>query len=272
MALAQHPVGGLAGDGERFDEQIVEIGPVCQALAELRRLAAQLVVAERLHVALERVDLRDDALQRFELLAFTGAEDAIEDSHATDHATGATRTGPGVRGGSVGCHAAVAAALRRNGSTVAPRRSGVAATATSRATAPRSWSAAAAAPSVEPVVTTSSTTSTRTPSSPGRATKVGAGETLHASAARLRGRSVSIEQATARHAELASDGAREHLALVEPTLAPPLRARRGPGDDVDVVMHPEVEQPVDDQSGQVATHRPSVAVLPPEHDAHGRAP
>ncbi|MFT6761449.1 MAG: hypothetical protein ACJAXA_000091 [Candidatus Aldehydirespiratoraceae bacterium] len=52
-------------------------------------------------------------------------------------------------------------------------RSGVEATATSRATAPRSATAVPAAANVEPVVTTSSTTSTRWPLKPGRATNLG---------------------------------------------------------------------------------------------------
>jgi hypothetical protein len=69
--------------------------------------------------------------------------------------------------------AAVDAACLRNGSTVAARRSGVDATATSRATAPRSATAAPAALNVEPVVTTSSTTKTLRPRRPGRATNFG---------------------------------------------------------------------------------------------------
>lgn len=65
-------------------------------------------------------------------------------------------------------------ARRRNGNTVVVRESGVDATAAKRVTAPRSSSAPAADISVEPVVTTSSTTRTHRPSRPGRATNSGA--------------------------------------------------------------------------------------------------
>ena len=47
VALADHPAGRLAGDGERLDQQIVERGAVGEALAELVGLGLQLLVGER---------------------------------------------------------------------------------------------------------------------------------------------------------------------------------------------------------------------------------
>ena len=50
---AERPLGGLAGDGERLEQQIVEHLAVLVALAELGRLAAQLLVAEVRDVGFE---------------------------------------------------------------------------------------------------------------------------------------------------------------------------------------------------------------------------
>ena len=94
VTLTDDPVGGFAGDGERLDEQIVERGAVVELLSELGGLALQLLVRQTLHVVGQCVDVGDDALQRLEFLAFSRAEDAIEDAHAT-----AQPTGVGVAGG-----------------------------------------------------------------------------------------------------------------------------------------------------------------------------
>ena len=80
--------GGLAHDGEGLDQQVVEVGAVVEALAELGRLGLQLVVGQPLHLGLERVDVGDHPLEGLELLAFAGAEDAVEDAHAGFEPTG----------------------------------------------------------------------------------------------------------------------------------------------------------------------------------------
>ena len=49
VALADDPDGGLAHDGERLDGEVVEVGAVVEALAELGGLGLQLVVGEPLH-------------------------------------------------------------------------------------------------------------------------------------------------------------------------------------------------------------------------------
>ena len=74
--------GRLAGDGERLDGDVVEVGAVGEPLAELGGLGPQLLVGQSLQLRLERVDVGHHALQRLQLLALTGAEDAIEDAHA----------------------------------------------------------------------------------------------------------------------------------------------------------------------------------------------
>ena len=99
VALADDPLGGLAHDRERLDGQVVELGAVGQALAELGGLRLQCLVAQALRLGLQRVDVRDHALQRFELLALPGAEDAIQDAHAGDEPTRLPRMASGQRAG-----------------------------------------------------------------------------------------------------------------------------------------------------------------------------
>ncbi len=50
VALADDAVGGLAGDGERLDQEVVEGGTVVEALAELAGLGLQVVVGQALAV------------------------------------------------------------------------------------------------------------------------------------------------------------------------------------------------------------------------------
>ena len=82
IAVHRHPIGGLAGDGERLDEQVVERGAVREPVTELDGLALQLVVGQPAQLVAERVDVGNDRLQGFDLLAFSRAEDAIENAHA----------------------------------------------------------------------------------------------------------------------------------------------------------------------------------------------
>ena len=44
VALAEHPPAGLADDGERLEQEVVEVLAVVEALAELGGLGLQLVV------------------------------------------------------------------------------------------------------------------------------------------------------------------------------------------------------------------------------------
>ncbi len=88
VPLSDRADRSLTGDGERLGGDVVEVGPVGEALSELDRLGPELVVGELLHAGLEGVDLRRHRLQCLELLTFTGAEDAIEDAHAGFECTG----------------------------------------------------------------------------------------------------------------------------------------------------------------------------------------
>ena len=88
VSLADDPLGGLAHDGERLDGEIVEIGAVGDALTELVRLGAQLLVGQPLQLRLERADVRHHGLEGLQLLALSGAEDAVQDAHAASQPTG----------------------------------------------------------------------------------------------------------------------------------------------------------------------------------------
>ena len=88
VTLADHTIGGFAGDRERLDEYVVERGAVVETLAEFARLAPQFVVGEAPDVVRERVDVGDDALQCLEFLTFSRAEDAIENAHAAHQPIG----------------------------------------------------------------------------------------------------------------------------------------------------------------------------------------
>ncbi len=127
VALADRALGGLATDGERLEQEVVEVGAVVEPLAELVGLGLERVVGQRADLGFEGVDVGHHALQRLDLLAFTGAEDAIEDSHAAVHPTGATRPdGSGderrsSRRGTAAVGAAAGAAGRCGGDRVQPR-------------------------------------------------------------------------------------------------------------------------------------------------------
>ena len=88
VPLTDDSNGGFTRDGEGLDGDVVEVGAVVEALAELGSLGSELVVGELVQRRLVSVDLRHHRLQRLELLAFAGAEDAVEDSHAAVEPTG----------------------------------------------------------------------------------------------------------------------------------------------------------------------------------------
>ena len=88
VALADHPLRGLAHHRERLDQQLVEVLAVGQTLAELGRLGLQGLVGEGFHLVLEGADVGHDAGQGLHLLAFAGAQDLVEDAHRRTHATG----------------------------------------------------------------------------------------------------------------------------------------------------------------------------------------
>ena len=68
----------LAHGGERLEEQLVERLAVLEPLAELGRLAAQLVVGERLELGLERGDVRGLLLEPLQAPPLADAKDLLE--------------------------------------------------------------------------------------------------------------------------------------------------------------------------------------------------
>ncbi len=89
VALADGASGGFTAHGEGLEQEIVEIGAVVEPLSELDRLGLECVVGQCRDLGLPRVDLRHHPFEGLELLAFTGPEDAIENSHAASDPTGA---------------------------------------------------------------------------------------------------------------------------------------------------------------------------------------
>ena len=82
VALAEHPPAGLADDGEGLDQQVVEGLAAVEPLAELAGLGLEGVVVEALHLGLEVADVGHQRLERPDLLALTGAEEAVKQAHA----------------------------------------------------------------------------------------------------------------------------------------------------------------------------------------------
>ena len=76
VAQAEHAAAGLAADGERLDQQVVERFACGQPLAELDRLLPQLGVGHRLVFRLQGVDGVDRRLQLLEISGVRGAEQA----------------------------------------------------------------------------------------------------------------------------------------------------------------------------------------------------
>ncbi len=78
VALTQHPLRGLAGDGEGIEQDVVEVLALLETLTERRRLRLELSVAHGLVFRLQGIDVGHQSLQRPQALAFTGFEYAIE--------------------------------------------------------------------------------------------------------------------------------------------------------------------------------------------------
>ena len=77
---------GLPDGREGLEEQLLERLALLQALLELRGLAGQLLVGERLELGLERADVGGLLGQPFEAAALAEAEDLLEGTHALGHA------------------------------------------------------------------------------------------------------------------------------------------------------------------------------------------
>jgi hypothetical protein len=75
-ALAERTLGCLADDGKGLDQQVVQGLAFGQALAELDRLGAQLLVAELGKLRLECIDLRHRLVEAFDDTIISCAEQA----------------------------------------------------------------------------------------------------------------------------------------------------------------------------------------------------
>ena len=185
VALTDYPAGGFAHHRESLDEEVVECLATVDAVAELVRLGPQGLVGERLDSGFVGVDVGDEALEGLELLAFTSAEDAIEDAHAgSDPTVGAApslampsplsgRETPSPLSSGRGTPSQVRV-FDPKGARHTALLDGVAAAAMHLTSAtPARSRACLAARMVAPVVTTSSTTKTLNPARGARTRKSG---------------------------------------------------------------------------------------------------
>jgi hypothetical protein len=81
VAKAQGPAGGLAHRGERLRHHRVEALAVRDALLELVRERAKLLVGELAVHVLKSVGQGDDLLKAPTLAPLADADDAVDDSH-----------------------------------------------------------------------------------------------------------------------------------------------------------------------------------------------
>ena len=68
-------------DGERLDEQVVQVLSLLEPFFELDRLPSEVLIGESLGLGLEPVDERHDSRQVLDLLAFAHAKDFREQTH-----------------------------------------------------------------------------------------------------------------------------------------------------------------------------------------------
>jgi hypothetical protein len=88
VPLADHAHRCLTSHRECLGQDVVEGRAVGEPISELDGLPTQFVVGQPAHLVLECVDVRNDRLEGLDLLAFSRAEDAIENAHAADQPTG----------------------------------------------------------------------------------------------------------------------------------------------------------------------------------------
>src|SRR5690242_11680110 len=77
MPLTERTDGGLAHGRESFGEDIVELLAVREALSEQGGLAAKLVIAQRLHVGLERIHRVHIFAKAADIAVIGRSEDAL---------------------------------------------------------------------------------------------------------------------------------------------------------------------------------------------------
>ena len=261
VALADHPVGGLTGDGKCLDQDVVERCAVVEPLAELAGLGLQLAVGHLSKLVFEGIDVGNHSLQCLEFLAFSRAEDAIEDAHAAAQPTGAdgaVADSRRRRSGRSGCpgtlhhgagpgrtppsHGLVSRGVascrieprigdqrRRRGDRCSLDRAGIGTTQCRLGGSQRGARG-------DDVVDHEHAPARRRRAGPEHGTV----QPSRAVETRLGTPSLALEQPSARDAELGGDTTGDQLGLIEPTSVATLPGRRCPGDDVEIVRagHP----------------------------------
>ena len=98
VALPDDPMGRLAGDRERLEQNVIQGGVALEPFAELDGLVTQILVGQLQKLWFQRGNVWYQPLKGPKHLAFTGAEDTIENAHAAHKPTGATGTLPAIVG------------------------------------------------------------------------------------------------------------------------------------------------------------------------------
>ena len=78
MALTDGAEGCLPHDGERLDQETVQLRSIVEPLTELARLGLKFAVRELLDLGFERVYVGDQALKSLDLAAFADPEELVE--------------------------------------------------------------------------------------------------------------------------------------------------------------------------------------------------
>ncbi len=227
VTLADDPAGRFAHHRERLDQEVVEGLTALDATAELRRLGAKRVVAERTHCRGLRIDVGNQALQGLQLLAFTSSEDAIEDAHAGSKPTGGYGAGIGTAPSA--------------GHEIAVRHHGVPQLGAGRsdeldpsdARPPQRLGGGAQRSAGRDHIVDDQHRQIA-PRAPG--SKRRAGQTIGTGLAGLRAAMGAVQQSPAGHAQLTGDALGNGLRLVEAPTADPLCTGRRPGDEIDVLQ------------------------------------
>src|SRR3546814_9781521 len=83
MALAKHALCSLAHGRKGFGQNVVQRLAFCQPCLQKLRLVLQLLVAHRLELRFQRIDLRDQGPHRFDV-AIVGRSENRSEEHTSE--------------------------------------------------------------------------------------------------------------------------------------------------------------------------------------------